>query len=267
MKNLLAFVAIFFCAQVLSAQDNVILNSGDEFEAKILEITTNGIKYKKWNNQEGPTYTIAKEEIFKITYQNGSYDIFNKTATSSGSKSDSFERIAQTPLNTTSSQMNSMRGWATSINPLGFLQFGPMINVEYGITDNLVLNAHYRHPPFGLLTHIMHDNYSYLDGVAVGAGVSHFWGQGQNKFYLGGFYQYHKSEAYESYKTFDRSTVNILGTNVGYRFRFDNGLFVNTGALLGAGLDNYYWRDEDYSGSGTEVVLFGMLELSIGYQF
>ena len=34
------------------------------------------IKYKKWENLEGPVYNIDKKEVFMIKYSNGSKDVF-----------------------------------------------------------------------------------------------------------------------------------------------------------------------------------------------
>ena len=47
-------------------------------------------------------------------------------------------------------------GFALSINPLGFLQFGPSISAEIGLTGSLVLNAHVRFPSLGLLSYVVH---------------------------------------------------------------------------------------------------------------
>ena len=60
------------------AQDILIKRTGDEIEAKVLEIGINEIKYKKFDNETGPTYTISKSEIFMIKYANGSKDVFTE---------------------------------------------------------------------------------------------------------------------------------------------------------------------------------------------
>jgi hypothetical protein len=43
----------------------------------VLEITPDLVKYKNWNNQAGPIYSVKKPEIFMIKYKNGSKDLFD----------------------------------------------------------------------------------------------------------------------------------------------------------------------------------------------
>ena len=47
--------------------------------SKVLEITSTEIKYKKWNNQDGPTYSIDRSEVVSINYENGEVDCFSGT--------------------------------------------------------------------------------------------------------------------------------------------------------------------------------------------
>ncbi len=58
------------------AQDIITLKNGDEIKAKVNEIDLNVVKYKKFDNQNGPIYSIDKEKIFMIKYENGSKDVF-----------------------------------------------------------------------------------------------------------------------------------------------------------------------------------------------
>lgn len=60
----------------LCAQDTITLKNGEEIEAKVLEITPDIIKYKKFNNLDGPTISILKSEVFMIKYENGTKDVF-----------------------------------------------------------------------------------------------------------------------------------------------------------------------------------------------
>jgi hypothetical protein len=64
----------------LSAQDIITLKSGDEIKAKVQEIGTDNVKYKKYDNQSGPIYTLTKSDIFMIKYENGDKDVFNTPA-------------------------------------------------------------------------------------------------------------------------------------------------------------------------------------------
>ncbi len=55
------------------AQDIIVLDneSAEELEVKVLEVNNNVVTYKKWDYQDGPTFTIDTRDIFVIRYQNG----------------------------------------------------------------------------------------------------------------------------------------------------------------------------------------------------
>lgn len=50
----------------------------DSTLVKILEVNVDDIKYKKYSNLEGPTYTINKSDIAKIVYHNGDIEYYDK---------------------------------------------------------------------------------------------------------------------------------------------------------------------------------------------
>ena len=77
----------------LSAQDIITLKNGKEIEATVLEIGLKEIKYKAFNNLEGPIITIKKSSVQGITYANGTHDIINK------SKTDTVSQNENTPDN------------------------------------------------------------------------------------------------------------------------------------------------------------------------
>ena len=62
---------VIFLADKLSAQDIIVLKNGDEIKSKVTEVEADQVKYKKWDNQDGPSYTANKSDIFMIKYQNG----------------------------------------------------------------------------------------------------------------------------------------------------------------------------------------------------
>ena len=61
------------------AQDVLIMNNGTEMKVKVQELTVNEVKFKKWENIDGPLYTLLKNDIFMIKYENGTKDTFVKT--------------------------------------------------------------------------------------------------------------------------------------------------------------------------------------------
>lgn len=78
-KIFLAFflIAIFHQA---SAQDVILQRNAQKIQAKIIKIDYLTIEYKKWDNLDGPTYTIPVAEVVAIEYQNGSKDEFQATS-------------------------------------------------------------------------------------------------------------------------------------------------------------------------------------------
>ena len=57
-------------------QDILVLKNGEEIKVKFSEVLPDMVKYKKWDNQNGPLYSEPKGNIFMIKYQNGSKDVF-----------------------------------------------------------------------------------------------------------------------------------------------------------------------------------------------
>ena len=68
-------------------QDILVLKNGDEIKVKVSEVLPDLIKYKKWDNQDGPLYSEPKGNIFMIKYQNGSKDVFANQGTSNSNAS------------------------------------------------------------------------------------------------------------------------------------------------------------------------------------
>lgn len=81
MKNLLIFTCLFLflgLSNSVFAQDVLLLKSGEEIKVLVNEISTDVIKYKKFENPDGPLYVIEKIKVVMITYKNGSKDVFSE---------------------------------------------------------------------------------------------------------------------------------------------------------------------------------------------
>lgn len=68
----------FFTCTCTKAQDVIVKNNGDEIQVKIFEINATEVKFKKFNNLDGPTIIVPKSEIFMIKYENGQKEIIEK---------------------------------------------------------------------------------------------------------------------------------------------------------------------------------------------
>lgn len=62
---------------IAMAQDVILKNDNSTILSKVIEVSSTEIKYKKWSNQDGPTYSILRSEVSRINYQNGEVDEFS----------------------------------------------------------------------------------------------------------------------------------------------------------------------------------------------
>ena len=78
MKKLFILFLLAIVTVGVFAQDTITKRNGEEILAKVLNINDTEINYLKWNNQNGPTYTIAISNVFMIKYENGEKDVFGQ---------------------------------------------------------------------------------------------------------------------------------------------------------------------------------------------
>lgn len=88
MKRFLLLITCLLCGIGVAAQDIILKRNAEEIEALVKEITDTDVKYKKFSNPGGVTYSIRRSEIFSITYENGSTEHF--TETTSQADADSY---------------------------------------------------------------------------------------------------------------------------------------------------------------------------------
>lgn len=75
---MLFVVASTLCA---TAQDVIFLGTNDSIVAKVISVGTAEIIYRRWNNLEGPTYSISIADVVSIRYANGIYDYYSQNVT------------------------------------------------------------------------------------------------------------------------------------------------------------------------------------------
>lgn len=77
MKKIQLFaIFVFLLAQFANSQDKIYRNNGKVVEAKIIEIGSSEIKYREFNNPDGPVYVLETDRIKKIIFQNGTVQKF-----------------------------------------------------------------------------------------------------------------------------------------------------------------------------------------------
>lgn len=76
MKKTASAFLFLFSLNAIIAQDTIIKYSKDKVIAKILEISPEEVKYKKFDFQDGPTYIDKKSDIKMIIFANGVKETF-----------------------------------------------------------------------------------------------------------------------------------------------------------------------------------------------
>jgi len=77
MKKIFLTAWTLSCMSILSfGQDLITKKNGEDIKAKVTEVTLTEIKYKKFENLEGPIYSLLIKDVIIIRYENGSKDLF-----------------------------------------------------------------------------------------------------------------------------------------------------------------------------------------------
>ena len=90
MKRFFLIASLLLAGYSALAQDIITKKDGTDIQAKILEVTTSDVKYKKYSNLEGPVYTIPKSDILIVRYMNGENEVFTESQTPEDQNSDNF---------------------------------------------------------------------------------------------------------------------------------------------------------------------------------
>ena len=78
MKKLFLLITIIVSFTLsLKAQDKIYRNNGKIVEAKIIEVGASEVKYREYNNPNGPVYVLETDRIKKIVYENGKVETFS----------------------------------------------------------------------------------------------------------------------------------------------------------------------------------------------
>jgi len=77
-KPLIIAILFVMAAGITYAQDIIVTTKSEKITAKITEVDVEVIRYKQFDYQDGPIYTIKKSEIASIIYENGSVMTFEQ---------------------------------------------------------------------------------------------------------------------------------------------------------------------------------------------
>jgi hypothetical protein len=71
MKRLALFCLTLFIVTAILAQDKIYPKKGSVIKAKVIEIGVDEIKYKLFDDPDGPVHVVEKDRVLKIEYENG----------------------------------------------------------------------------------------------------------------------------------------------------------------------------------------------------
>lgn len=79
-QRLFCCICTTMMALLTFAQDIIITSDAQKIEAKIMEVSKAEIKYKEWDNLEGPLFVMATSEISSVIYSNGKVVLYNQSS-------------------------------------------------------------------------------------------------------------------------------------------------------------------------------------------
>ena len=227
-KIFLLFAIFCISATGAFAQDVIILKNGNDIKAVVSEIGTDEVKYKRFDNTDGPTYTLKKGEIFMIMYPNGSRDVFSDVSTPAPVETNNrLPQISITKEPTTYSY-NKFRLYLSLVSghSCGGL-WGPSLEARF--------NRFGFHTGVGVL---LTDNNDYLDKSdhitwSIG-GKWYFWKDMYTGTMIGVIGQEHSYE-YDRYGRLRYSSESIVGLSemIGYRWSWGSSVRFGVNAGLG----------------------------------
>lgn len=76
-KILLILVVLFSAQQAAIGQDKIYRQNGKVLLAKVVEVGSSEVKYREFDNLNGPIYVLESDRIKKIVYENGKVETFS----------------------------------------------------------------------------------------------------------------------------------------------------------------------------------------------
>jgi hypothetical protein len=268
---ILAILIFAFGVFSAAAQDLIVLRDGNMIEAKVEEISPTEIRYRRFDNLNGPMIVINKSDVFSIRYQNGAVEVINSAPPANQQAPSANQTPAaeqQTP--SIAQELHEARRqeaaskpkepildpkklyFSLSLDPSGFLAGGPSLSGEF-TKGSIITTVHVSFPTLALNS--LSDDF----GMGLGAGINYFWGGRIGGFYLGGMFEWntypYMGTYYHPYYTYNPSTDSYIGQylnekddahnfifalNAGYKFITKAGIYFRTGASVGVSTSSYF---------------------------
>jgi hypothetical protein len=229
----------------VNAQDMIVLKDGNMIEAKVLEIAPSEIRYKRFEQLDGPTIVIPAANVLSIKYENGTYEIINAGTAPKNTAMDP---------NKFTFGINANAGGA-----LGYIWGGASgtgISIELGKGKfNSEINLMFPTGGFGALFTFNGFWPSKIGGFYLGGGIGISIyetygildrGTAPAQSYDPDTGNYYGSERREEYGYYTAISAPV-GLNIGYKFVTKSGLYFRTGAFAAFDIGCiFYYADPVY---------------------
>jgi hypothetical protein len=200
---ILLILILVFGVFSAGAQDMIVLTNGNMIEAKVEEISPTEIRYRRFDNLNGPIIIINKNDVLSIRYENGVVEVINSVSAPAPATAPASGQQAQASKPAGPVLNPNKLYFSLSLEPSGFLAGGPSATGEFtkGGFNTLF------HVSFPTLTL---NSISSGFGMGVGAGVNYFWSGRIGGFYLGGLFEWNAypylDTVFNPYHTYNPST-------------------------------------------------------------
>jgi len=249
MKRFYIFAVAFLAVGIgsVTAQDLIVLRNGIIIEAKLTEISPTEIRYKRFDNPDGPTIIIPTASVLSIRYENGTSEVVNAAPLPAKGR-ESLQR--ESPQNTAMDPNKFIFG--INANAGGALSYlwgfgwetgsGPSVSFEFGKGNfNSEINLVIPIEGFGVLATFNGFWPSRIGGAYLGGGIGYSFYTAYDFDYVykpeykydpySGQYRYYDGYEYE-YSWYTAHSL-ALGLNAGYKFVTKSGFYVRAGAFAG----------------------------------
>ena len=144
-KNICLFLAESYIAFtcVCFAQDVIVTKDARKIDAEVTEVNSDNIKYKTFDNLDGPTYTLPKSDLLTILYQNGKVETFETESSRNQPTTSVPAQTQQTQTNTSVPvQTQNQRTIQPDLNnrSLAFLKGQEKLHVVFDY-DNFMIDG------------------------------------------------------------------------------------------------------------------------------
>ena len=103
------------------AQDMIVTKDSRKIEAKVTEVNADNVRYKNFNNQDGPVYSLSKNDIVTIIYQNGQVETFGTASSRPSTSAQPSATSAQSSSASAQTARSSNSGMAQNQRPVNII--------------------------------------------------------------------------------------------------------------------------------------------------